>query len=194
MAANYPGSLPVKDPAGALLSSNPHSALHDKMYDEIVAIATELGINANGTAADVGARIAAIESGAWTTSTGTQVDQGATTNISKTVNFARWIALRADTFRLFQFKYTMSGSGTAGSDIKVFKPWTTLASSSYTGGVCVYNDGGVSYVCDAWGTGTGSSGGFNLRTETTSLGNLGTVPNLAIASGDVIQGFILDAG
>ena len=62
MAASYPASLPVKDPAGANLSTNPHSALHDGMYDEIVAIATELGTNPKGTAASVKARFDALPS------------------------------------------------------------------------------------------------------------------------------------
>ena len=63
MAASYQASLPVKDPAGANLSTNPHSALHDGMYDEIVAIATELGTNPKGTAASVKARFDAVPRG-----------------------------------------------------------------------------------------------------------------------------------
>ncbi len=63
MAASYPASLPVKDPAGTNLSTNPHSALHDGMYDEIVAIATELGTTPKGTAASVKARLDALPRG-----------------------------------------------------------------------------------------------------------------------------------
>jgi len=57
MAANYPSSLPVKEAAGANLSTNPHSSLHNNMYDEIVAIATELGTAPKGAAASVKSRL-----------------------------------------------------------------------------------------------------------------------------------------
>ena len=63
MPASYPASLPVKDPAGANLSTNPHSTLHDGMYDEIVAIATELSTNPKGTYASVKARLDAMPRG-----------------------------------------------------------------------------------------------------------------------------------
>ena len=61
MTAVYPGSLPVKEAAGANLSTNPHSQLHDDMYDEIVAIATQLGTSPAAPAATVKARILAAE-------------------------------------------------------------------------------------------------------------------------------------
>lgn len=57
MAASYPTSLPVKNAAGANLSTDPHSTLHDGMYDEIVALATELGTLPKGTFATVKARL-----------------------------------------------------------------------------------------------------------------------------------------
>ena len=63
MAASYPASLPVKDAAGANLSTNPHSALHDGMYDEIVALATELGTSPKGVYASVKARLDAMPRG-----------------------------------------------------------------------------------------------------------------------------------
>lgn len=71
MAASYPSSLPVKDAAGANLSTNPHSTLHDDMYDEIVAIATELGTLPKGTAATVKARLDSMAGppSAWTAPT-----------------------------------------------------------------------------------------------------------------------------
>lgn len=62
MAANYPSALPVKDTAGANLASNPHSSLHNNTYDEIVALATELGTLPKGSAASVKARLDAM---AW---------------------------------------------------------------------------------------------------------------------------------
>lgn len=71
--ANYPSSLPVTEAAGANLSTNPHSALHDDMYDEIVAIATELGTVPKGTYASVKARLDALPRGVigYATASGT---------------------------------------------------------------------------------------------------------------------------
>jgi hypothetical protein len=56
----YPSNIPTTGDlpdAGANLSSNPHSALHDDVRDEVIAIAGELGIAPSGTASTVRARL-----------------------------------------------------------------------------------------------------------------------------------------
>ena len=56
----YPGAIPSSGDlpdAGANLSSNPHSSLHDDVRDEVIAIATELGVEPSGTEATVRARL-----------------------------------------------------------------------------------------------------------------------------------------
>lgn len=46
--------------AGANLSSNPHSALHDDLRDEVIAVQTELGVDPAGSFATVRARLDGI--------------------------------------------------------------------------------------------------------------------------------------
>ena len=62
--AIFPAALPtaadIAD-AGVDLSTNPHSALHDDLRDEVVAIAAELGVDPAGAEATVGARLTAID-------------------------------------------------------------------------------------------------------------------------------------
>jgi hypothetical protein len=56
----YPSNIPTTGDlpdAGANLSSNPHSSLHDDVRDEVIAIAGELGVEPSGTASTVRARL-----------------------------------------------------------------------------------------------------------------------------------------
>jgi len=130
MASNYPSSLPVKDAAGANLSSNPHSALHDDMYDDIVAIATELGTDPKGTSASVKARLDAVEIGAWTSWTPV-VRQNAsvvasTNNSSKYTRIGRTIHYNIDV--------TINATGYNGSPFDVSLPVeAALADGVYNG-------------------------------------------------------------
>ena len=64
MAASYPTGLPTKTAAGANLGTDPHSTLHDSKWDEIVAIATELGLVPSGSDSTVRARLDRIDD-AW---------------------------------------------------------------------------------------------------------------------------------
>lgn len=195
MAANYPSSLPVKDPAGSLLSSNPHSALHNNMYDEIVAIATELGINASGAAADVAARIALLESGAWVDSTTTTIWQGtATPNISKTINYSKVRkSLAGETSAGWEwaFSYTLTGSGTASNAIKVYAPFGWGSTSWTWGHGTIYDSSAnLMYICNL--SGTGSPNGFQFSTDDYGFywGASGGY-NVAAASGDILTGYCI---
>jgi hypothetical protein len=56
----YPSNVPTTGDlpdAGANLSSNPHSSLHDDVRDEVIAIAGELGVEPSGTESTVRARL-----------------------------------------------------------------------------------------------------------------------------------------
>lgn len=108
MAAVYPGTLPVTSAAGALLSTNPHSTLHNNMYDEIVAIATELGVNPRGTYATVKARLDAIPLGAWTSWTPVVVQSNTPT---LTNNRSRYIQVGKMVFASANVTTTSSGTG-----------------------------------------------------------------------------------
>lgn len=112
MAASYPSSLPVKTPAGSNLSTNPHSALHDGMYDEIVAIATELGTSPKSTFASVKARLDALNPTltSWTSSANFG---GSATNV--TVNYAKYYQQTALGRVYGELEITMGGASASGS-------------------------------------------------------------------------------
>lgn len=55
--ADYPSSIPTIADAGANLSTNPHSSLHDQVRDELIAALNELGLAPSGTFSTVKARL-----------------------------------------------------------------------------------------------------------------------------------------
>ena len=182
MAASYPASLPVKDPAGANLSTNPHSTLHDGMYDEIVAIATELGTTPKGTAASVKARLDLFAT--TLTPVTPQLDQGATVNIAKTVAYAKHV--RLGQLIVFLFSIQANDAGTAGSQATVALPVTAAAASGIWGsGTILDLSTGTTHV-GAWqGTSTTK---ISLATKDSALSGWGATPNLALANGDFLNG------
>ena len=185
MAASYPASLPVKDPAGANLSTNPHAVLHDGMYDEIVAIATELGTNPKGTAASVKARLDRFDIGAWTSHTPT-VSQGVTSNVSKTVNYSKWV--RADRAITWTFHLTITSPGTSGSVVELTMPVAAVAVSAIVGsGFCI--DASVQGYAGAWIGSTTTTIVFETHANTAG-GGFGVAPNIALASPDELFGSI----
>lgn len=138
MTANYPSSLPVKDPAGALLSSNPHSALHNKMYEEIAAIAGELGTNVSGPSSTLSDRIGKFELGAWTDYTNSspllQNNTAIAVNTASALHFSRYIQFGP--LVLWRFNYVISGTGTAGYEQGlVFPVDGTLVMPGFVSGV-----------------------------------------------------------
>lgn len=62
MAAEYPGAIPTiaADKADATATATDHPAHHNKLAEEVVAIANELGVNPSGAFATVLARLAAM--------------------------------------------------------------------------------------------------------------------------------------
>ena len=119
MAASYPASLPVKDPAGANLSTNPHSTLHDGMYDAIVALATELGTTPKGTAASVKARLDMLDIGGWTSWTPTVTQSGSVTVTNTRSRYARY----GRTIHAI-VDVTVTGSGTGANNVVLSLPVT----------------------------------------------------------------------
>jgi len=162
MAASYPASLPVKDPAGANLSTNPHSTLHDGMYDEIVAIATELGTTPKGTAASVKARLDALPRGVvgygrtTTAQTGITGTAGSPTDL--TTLTATFTAVAG---RLYRTSVSVPLSSSADGQIAVVMirtGTTVLASRSTETPDATDANGDLIYAagCDLLFTGTGS--------------------------------------
>jgi hypothetical protein len=183
MAANYPAALPVKTVAGATLAANPHSSLHNKMYEEVVAIATELGTNVSGASATLAARLDLIAMGKATWNSGT-VNQS-TSNISKTIN--RSVYFQHGSTIHWHFNYSMTGSGSAGTAITLSLPVTAIDTRAILG-PALYQTGSASYVCMMKGDSTTS---VKLFCEGYTDAGLGASPSFAVASGHVIQGYIV---
>ena len=182
MAASYPASLPVKDPAGANLSTNPHSTLHDGMYDEIVAIATELGTTPKGTTASVKARLDLLEIGAWTTWTPI-VTQSVGVTVTNTLSrYARYGRAIIATFNL-----VVTSSGTGSNQITVSLPVTAAAASS-GGGSGVITDTGTAIYSGYWSLNSTTTAHLLCHAETAPAGS---DPNFALVSGDSMNGTIM---
>jgi hypothetical protein len=61
MPTNYPSNLDTWPTIGPLLSSTPHSEVHEDLQDAVEAIQTELGTDPAGASATVRDRIAAVD-------------------------------------------------------------------------------------------------------------------------------------
>jgi hypothetical protein len=189
VTAVYPASLPVKEAAGALLSSNPHSQLHDDMYDEIVAIATELGVNVSGSAATVAKRIEPWFSSWQTDGRTTETFWTQSATISYTNNYSAW--RRIGNMVWWQFKITATSAGTSGSTIRIYLP-NSLAAGGGNGTILA---GGVAHIWRSTFAWTAypyaSSGNTYIQFSAFSVntgGLLGSVPTMAVASGDYMIG------
>lgn len=126
------------------------------------------------------------EGGAWTSYT-PQVDQGASTNIAKTVNYSKY-ARYGRTIH-YNFTLTMTAGGTAGSNVTVSIPVTASSTTALTGVAVLFDSStNTSYSC-VMGAST-AGGPLFFRHDTAGSGAWGQTPNLAIASGDTIYGSI----
>jgi hypothetical protein len=118
-------------------------------------------------------------SAAWTSYTPT-LAQGVSTNISKTVNYAKYV--RVGKVVWLAVKVSITGAGSAGSSITVSLPVSSAASAVIFGSGMFY---------DASSNLTYAGGGF-VNTGTTvaiyahgAAGNVvGVSPNIATANGD----------
>lgn len=179
MTAVYPGSLPVKEAAGAQLSTNPHSQLHDDMYDEIVAIATELGINASGPAATVAARIEALEPD-WESYAIAAASQGGSVSLSVSHSSYEVINKRVT----WNFRLQMTAAGTANNAFQLALPVVAVSSSSIVGVGSILQ---TTHATGIWAGFSTAAVGFRVDGQT---GWWGQTPNVAIANGATLYGSI----
>lgn len=124
----------------------------------------------------------------WQSGYTPQVDQGATTNISKTVTYSKYI--NVGKLCIYNFYLNMTAAGTSGSTITVTLPFTA-ASTNLIAGSCAW------YSFTAGLTYTGVIG-FNSTTKmqfsahAASAGShFGGTPTGALANNDVLTGSIM---
>lgn len=186
MAANYPGSLPVKEAAGANLSTNPHSQLHDDMYDEIVAIGTELGTAPSGAETTVKARLDRVTPtlGAWTPWTPTW----ATTIGNATVD-ASYIRIG----RLVVFELdVIIGSTTDlfGSEVRFSLPFNmTNSIAKHLGSCTLYDATGPTFYSGAFLSNDADDCRIRREAATGGLLQLSSSAPFTWTTGDRIRGY-----
>ena len=112
-----------------------------------------------------------------------QIDQGATTNITKTVNIAEWF--QVGLLIVVRLDMVVSGTGTAGSSIIVSLPTIPVTASfcSIGGGLIYRNATGDRYQGQWEHTG----GKIAMGITQTSAGTVGQVPSFALANNDAIR-------
>jgi len=127
------------------------------------------------------------EGGAWTAWTPV-VDQGASTNITKTINYSNYA--RYGRLIIWNFRVTMGAAGTANAGVTLTVP-VTAATGALMGG-------GNGALFDTSENDLYSGSWISAGTTTVSLvgdwaENLtwGQAPNLALATGDVLSGSIM---
>lgn len=113
-----------------------------------------------------------------------QVDQGATTNITKTITYARYKII-GDSYQA-QCILSVTGTGTTNNNITISLPFTTFEDNQFCGFFAMYSASlGKLYVGGAVSTGSGtkivgardnSQGGFYM----------GKDPNVALGNYDVL--------
>jgi hypothetical protein len=122
----------------------------------------------------------------WTSYT-PQVDQGASTNIAKTVEYSKYV--RIGRTIIWNFRLTMTAGGTGGNGLRVSLPVTSAVGGSYApliGDGHIYDsDTNTPYSCELLLT---SSTAVGFIGDSTSTSSWGSAPSLAIASGDTVYG------
>lgn len=116
-----------------------------------------------------------------------QVDQGASTNISKSIVLNRYMVVGGICH--VWVSVSMSGAGTAGSPVTVTLPVAENGFAAFdpigVGQITDSSAGTNSAVCEAW-LGSSSTVYFQ-QSDTSSAGRWGQFPNIALASGDAIR-------
>lgn len=125
-----------------------------------------------------------IAVGGWTSYTPTFA-QGASTNIAKTVNYAK--SVKQGRLVTGTVKVSSTATGTAGSGVTISAPYTA-ATSGIVCGSGFFNDGGTQYQAVAYLLTTTTIALLRTDVSDTSTDDpIGLYPNIAVASGDVFS-------
>lgn len=126
----------------------------------------------------------AVDLGAWTAHT-PQIDQGATTNITKTVNYSKWV--RSGRHITWAWRLSVTGAGTAGSPVSLTIPVNSAAGASIGMGSALIFDASATtkYNCVVAYL---SATQIVFEHDTSTSNAWGATPSVALANGDVILG------
>lgn len=117
---------------------------------------------------------------AWTSYTPT-VAQGTSTDITKTVAYARYIV--AGKLVMCNVALAMTGAGGSSVKVTVSLPVTAAAAGMYVGSGMVVDASVASYnvVCET------DTGAATVKFHSSSLADVGASPAFTVASGDYIN-------
>ncbi len=123
--------------------------------------------------------------GAWTDYT-PQLDQGASTNIAKTVSYARYIKIGR--MVTVAFRLDVTGAGTAGSAIAVaLPPFTPVFTTNLYVGSAIMSDASAPILYGGQAVITSTTRVQIWKTGTTPTdAPIGVSPAIAVATGDAV--------
>lgn len=116
-----------------------------------------------------------------------QVDQGATTNIAKTVNFSQYQIFGNVCFWTFSLAFT--AAGTAGTQFTLTTPVTMSTTNTGLGGGRFLDASVPTGYIGFWLPASTTT--IRFFVDTAATGAWGLNPNLAIASGDGVHGSVM---
>jgi hypothetical protein len=116
------------------------------------------------------------------------IDQGATTNITKTTVYSQW--QRYGNVALWTFSFIVTGTGTAGSNVTLTTPVTMTTTSTGLGGGRFWDTSATIAYHGLWLPATTTT--IRLYVD-TNIGNSawGIAPNVPLGNGDTIAGSVL---
>jgi hypothetical protein len=130
--------------------------------------------------------------GAWISYT-PQVDQGATTNIAKTVNYAKYVQIGSVV--IAQVRLTTTANGTAGNSLSATSPVAAAAAVNVQVGSGWWTDASTALQYRVTVALLVATGQFVFqRTDNTANNFIGIDPNVAVANGDILNFFAMYEG
>jgi hypothetical protein len=119
-----------------------------------------------------------------------QIDQGASTNITKTINTAMYI--RIGNFVIAWFDLTLTAAGTAGSAVTITFPVNQSGHATSNGiGSAALLDASTAANCGPGTISVNSASQVFFRFGGVTSGGWGGSPNFALASGDSMRGSMM---
>lgn len=122
---------------------------------------------------------------AWTNWTPT-IAQGVTSDIAKTIHNARFVKIGR--LVVASWVLQMTGAGTAGQPVRLTLPHAAPTANALVGGGYIYDAAPATAYAGTWGGATASI--IQLVGDWAANNSWGITPNLALASGDYLTGFI----
>lgn len=127
------------------------------------------------------------EGGAWTSYT-PQVDQGASTNIAKTVTYGKYA--RYGRMITFTFYLAITASGTGGSKVTVTLPVTAAGTQGVIGAGIILDGSVGSADTGSWRGASTTTVQFESSVASVAPQGWGANPSIALANGDTLIGSI----